>query len=366
MTTFDEPTINSTEPDSNPAGSLAPYMDIRETVRTAGYTSVTGRIRPPLAVTIPRIKRFLGNFGYYAAFDKRGPEHVVRFGFPQARPSPPPRRWINLLLFVATVFTTTTVGSFQQNGNPFLHPLDLLKGIPFSFSLIMILGSHELGHYFFGKRSGVETSLPYFLPVPHPLIGTMGAFIRIRSIIPDRNALVRLGIAGPLTGFVFALPITVVGLALSRVQPASAGAAGLGLGNSILFGLLAKIIFPRIPAHYDIFLHPTAFAGWLGLFVTALNLLPIGQLDGGHVAYGVFGRFRLFATVVVIVLLAGLGFLWPGWWVWGVLALLLGFRHPAPQDALSPLGTREKVLALVGFVILVLCFTPVPFSFRGP
>lgn len=342
--------------------SLQSYMEIREATELLEYTVVFGTIRPPIPVQVNNIKAYLKNLGYFSTFETKGGEHIVRFGY-QPIPKPTHRGiWLNILLFVATVFTTLFVGSFQNNGNPFVNPLDLIKGIPFSFSILLILGSHELGHYFTGKASGIDATLPYFLPVPHPLIGTMGAFIRIKSIIPSRNALVGLGVAGPLTGFVFALPITVIGLALSRVQMISDMKGGLGLGASIIFTLLSKIFFPNVPAGYDVVLHPMAFAGWLGLFVTALNLLPIGQLDGGHVAYGIFGTYRRFAMIAVLVGLTGLGFLWPGWWIWGLLAVVLGLRHPAPQDSISPIGKREKILALLALLVLILTFTPVPFS----
>ncbi len=349
-------------PSDEIVNSLLSFLEIREASAMLGYTVVFGKIRPPIPVNVNNIKAYLKNLGYFSTFETKGDEHIVRFGY-QSIPKPKHRGiWLNILLFVATVFTTLFVGSFQNNGNPFVNPLDLIKGIPFSFSILLILGSHELGHYFMGKASGIDATLPYFLPVPHPLIGTMGAFIRIKSIIPSRNALVRLGVAGPLTGFVFAVPITIIGLALSRVQMIADMKGGLGLGASLIFTLLSKIFFPKVPAGFDVVLHPMAFAGWLGLFVTALNLLPIGQLDGGHVAYGIFGKYRRYAMIAVLVGLAGLGFLWPGWWVWGLLAVVLGLRHPAPQDSISPIGTREKILALLALLVLILTFTPVPFS----
>jgi membrane-associated protease RseP (regulator of RpoE activity) len=350
------------DPTNETVETLSSFIEIREAMPMLTYTVIRGKIRPPLEINIDSIKRYLKNLGHFATFGQENGEHIIRFGY-QAAPKPGHRRiWVNILLFVATIFTTLVVGSFQNNGNPLLHPLDLIKGIPFSFSILLILGSHELGHYFTGKAAGVDATLPYFLPVPHPLIGTMGAFIRIKSAIPNRNALVRLGVAGPLTGFAFALPITIIGLSLSKVQMDSGMGGGLGLGSSLLMSGLSKIFFSKIPAGFDIVLHPMAFAGWLGLFVTALNLLPIGQLDGGHVAYGMFGRYRLYAMIAVLVALAGLGFLWPGWWIWGLLAVFLGLRHPAPQDNISPLGTREKILALAALLVLILTFTPVPFS----
>lgn len=342
--------------------SLAPFMEIREAARMLNYIIVWGKIRPPLEVNVHNIKGYLKDLGYFSTFETKDDEHIIRFGY-QSIPKPGHRLiWLNILLFVATVFTTLLVGSFQNNGNPFAHPLDLIKGIPFSFSILLILGSHELGHYFTGKAAGVDATLPYFLPVPHPLIGTMGAFIRIRSVIPNRNALVRLGVAGPLTGFAFALPITIIGLALSRVEMISEMKGGLGLGASLLFNLLSKIFFAKVPSGFDVVLHPMAFAGWLGMFVTALNLLPIGQLDGGHVAYGIFGKYRRYVMIATLVMLAGLGFLWQGWWVWGLLAVILGLRHPSPQDSITPLGKREKILAVVALIVLLLTFTPVPFS----
>jgi len=241
---------------------------------------------------------------------------------------------------------------------------ELAKGIPFSFALLLILGSHELGHYLTARRYGVDATLPYFLPIPHPLMGTMGAFIRIKSPIPNRRALVRLGVAGPLVGFLVSIPIVIIGLKLSRVTAVTPGLGNIAVGSSLLFGWLSQLFFPKLPPGQDVFLHPLASAGWLGFFVTALNLLPVGQLDGGHVAYVALGRFRKAFQFIALGIIAALGILWPGWILWGVLVLVLGMGHPPTQDEITPLRRSDWLLVAVAVAIFVLAFIPVPFP-RG-
>ncbi|MBM3315882.1 site-2 protease family protein, partial [candidate division WOR-3 bacterium] len=190
--------------------------------------------------------------------------------------------------------------------------------------------------------------------------GTMGAFIRIRSPVPSRSALVRVGVAGPLVGFLVCLPVTVVGLALSRVE-VLAGREVLPLGTPLLFGLISGLVHGGLAPGTDIMLHPVAFAGWLGMFVTALNLLPVGQLDGGHVVYALLGRhYRTFTLVMLGLLLAG-GLLWPGWAFWALLIAVFGLRHPPPLDDVTPLGRADIALALAALAVLALTFVPVPF-----
>jgi membrane-associated protease RseP (regulator of RpoE activity) len=268
---------------------------------------------------------------------------------------------VNVLLFVLTVGTTLLVGSINHGGNPFRHPLQLLLGWPFSVSILLVLGSHELAHYLAARRLGVEATLPYFLPVPHPMTGTMGAFIRIKSPVPTKSALVRVGVAGPLTGFLVAVPVSLVGLWLS--EPVQVAASkGIQLGSPVIFWLLSELLHPRLGPGMDLSLHPVAFAGWLGLLVTALNLLPIGQLDGGHVAYAVFGRRWQKLSWIVVAALAVLGVFWMGWPFWAVLAVLLGLRHPPPLDDLTPLGRTDWWLVAAALLVIVLTFTPTPFG----
>ncbi|MEO0108183.1 MAG: site-2 protease family protein [candidate division WOR-3 bacterium] len=374
---------------------LRQYMVISVSELGPDRGIVRGVIREPVGQSITWIKESLGLVGYAALFRRvengssELEEHMIEFGPAAEVQSRAHNPALNIVLFLLTLFTTLLIGSLQQNGNPLLlrdlsenvyvqanywrvlvqslgspNPLglrDLLLGAPFALALLLILGSHELGHYWAARHYGVDASLPYFLPIPHPLMGTMGAFIRIRSVIPNRRALVRLGVMGPLVGFLFAVPILVVGLRLSRVVPLEIAHGGIALGSSLLFGLLSKLIFPGLPAGYDISLHPLAFAGWLGFFVTALNLIPIGQLDGGHIAYATVSRYQKPFQTAVLVAVTGLGFLWPGWFFWGILVTLLGLRHPRTQDEITPLERSDWLLVLAAITVFVLAFIPVPF-----
>ncbi|MCD6333719.1 MAG: site-2 protease family protein [Candidatus Latescibacteria bacterium] len=285
-----------------------------------------------------------------------------------APPPPEPRSWVNALLFAGTIITTMAAGAMQAGANPFSHPELLVKGIPFSATLLLILGVHECAHYLAARRWGVRATLPYFIPVPPPLfmIGTMGAFIKLRSPIPNRNALVDMGASGPLAGFVVAVVVSMVGLARSEVirMPEAMEGGALLLGNSLLFSFLSNAVIGHIPEGYDVMLSPVAFAGWIGLFVTAINLLPIGQLDGGHVIYALFGsRHRLIGKLTVVALLP-LGIFWQGWFVWAFLLLMvLGMKHPPPYDMYQPLDPRRRLIGYVAIGVFLVSFTPVPFRF---
>jgi membrane-associated protease RseP (regulator of RpoE activity) len=269
---------------------------------------------------------------------------------------------LNLALFLATLCTTLFVGAIMEGADPLSHPLALVYGIPFAASLLLILGCHELGHYLTARAYGVQVSLPYFVPLPVPPLGTMGAIIRMRSPIPNRKVLFDIGIAGPLAGLTVALPVLVLGLILSPVQPL----AGVVLqeGNSLAYLLLKWFIKGPIPDGSDVMLHPMALAGWLGLFVTALNLMPLSQLDGGHIAYAVLGRgFRkgvwLFLGVLVALFLVSR---WEGWLVWVILAVALGLKHPPPLDDLTSLDGSRRKLAILALLLLVTLLTPLPFA----
>lgn len=321
---------------------------------------IRGRIVEPVQENIARLRALFESRGLLAYFSKREGEHEIMYG--QARTLKPARRWVNLVLFLATILSTLLVGSLQMGHNPFRNPLELLYGVPFSISIILILGSHELAHYVTARRMGVDATLPYFLPVPHPMTGTMGAFIRIRSAVPSRGALVRVGAAGPLVGFLAAIPVTLVGLSQSTVVTVERAGRGLQLGSPLVFDLLSRLWFGRLAPGQDVMLHPVAFAGWLGFFVTALNLLPAGQLDGGHIVYALLGRFRKYSNWVVIGILLLMGFFWLGWPFWAVLISVFGLRHPQPLDDITPLNRREKLLAIAALVVFAVSFTPAPFG----
>ncbi|MEW6683325.1 MAG: site-2 protease family protein [Nitrospirota bacterium] len=279
---------------------------------------------------------------------------------PQARPA----YGLALALFVATLGTTLLAGALMDGANPFIHPADLVRGIPFSLTLMAILLTHEMGHYITSRHYGVRASLPYFIPAPPILfmIGTFGAFINMRSPILRRGPLLEIGAMGPIAGFVVAVVAVIAGLLQSSVQPENS-LDGMKLGSPLLLQGLGAWLVDTPAKGYDLVLHPVAFAGWIGLFVTALNLLPIGQLDGGHITYALFGRRHKMISIIAVLGLAVLGVVgWPGWLVWGILGAMLGLRHPPVIDQTLPLNRRQRAIAWASLVIFVLTFTPVPFS----
>jgi len=228
----------------------------------------------------------------------------------------------------------------------------------FNVPLLSILGVHEMGHYAAARRHRVDVTPPLFLPAPS-FIGTFGAFIRLRSTIPNRNALFDVGIAGPLAGAIVAIPLLMIGLGMSEVR--AAGPGGISLGESLIFKAAAWVVLGQIPKGYDVVLHPVAFAGWIGLFVTMLNLIPSGQLDGGHIAYALFGdRYAEAARLVPYGLLL-MGILWIGWLVWAGLLFIIGTRHPRTVFDDVPLSVGRKALGGVAVLLFLLCFSPNPF-----
>jgi membrane-associated protease RseP (regulator of RpoE activity) len=271
---------------------------------------------------------------------------------------------VNIVLLLATLVTTVFVGATHRGADPFAQPWSLVLGLPFAVTLLSILGVHELGHYFTARRYGITVTLPFFIPAPVGL-GTFGAFIKMKSPVTDRKALFDVGIAGPLAGLCLALPAIVVGLSWSELVPeASSRHVGIVLGTPLLFSFLQWVTLGSLPQGADVLLHPVAFAGWIGLFVTALNLLPIGQLDGGHVAYALLGSHHRKVAIVTLLALAGMGVAyWPGWLFWAGLSLFLGLKHPPPLDDLTPLDERRRVMGVLSLLLLLSLITPSPFSF---
>jgi len=268
-------------------------------------------------------------------------------------------RPIHVVLFFATLLTTTTAGTLQAGADPFSDPRLLIRGLPFSATLMGILLVHEMGHYIVSRLHGVEATPPYFIPGPPFLIGTFGAFIRMRTPT-NRRALFDVGAAGPWAGFLVALPAVAYGLTLSDVQPLAATNEGLLLGESLVFQLLSRLAIGVSPSEATIVLHPIALAGWFGLFVTFLNLLPVGQLDGGHVVYALLGRrHRLIARLALasIMALALMG--WSGWIMWAVLVTLIGLDHPPTIDD-TPLDGRRRLGAWLTIGLFCVTFMPVP------
>ena len=294
--------------------------------------------------------------------------------FVPAQELPRHRYWLHLLLLLLTLITTSVVGAdlatafatgqpmtfdFSGYTKSWNDPSYLLTGLPFSLSLLVILMSHEMGHFLTARYYNVNATLPYFLPAPS-LIGTLGAFIRIRSVIVSKRVLFDIGIAGPLAGFVILLPLLTAGVALSKVIPGVADGGDLIFGNPLLIKGFESLLFPGVP-EADLYLHPMARAAWGGLLATALNLMPIGQLDGGHILYSVIGEKSKWVTRVAIALLVALGYIFGAvnWYLWAALLFFFGMRHPSVVDQ-RPIGQKRTWLALLALAIFVVSFTPVP------
>jgi membrane-associated protease RseP (regulator of RpoE activity) len=285
------------------------------------------------------------------------------------------RKWLHATLLALTLITTTYAGAghyvaFLSDYGPPVIPADRLAlfvhGLWYSGTILLILGAHELGHYLACRYYQVDATLPFFIPVPLPLTGTLGAFIRIREPIPTKRMLFDIGSAGPFAGFLFAVPTLFIGVALSHVAKVPPNFPGVELGEPLLFKIASWSMWRSIPDGYSINLHPMAFAAWFGLLATALNLFPIGQLDGGHISYAVFGRRSSAVTIGAICVAVGLTFFSRSWIVWTFLmvamTLAMGPHHPRTIDEHVPLDRGRQWLALAALAVFVLCFTYSPIS----
>ncbi|MGC2110068.1 MAG: site-2 protease family protein [Candidatus Korobacteraceae bacterium] len=296
-----------------------------------------------------------------------------------------PRRryWLHILLLLLTLFTTLVVGARLQDNFvrdlpafdpenfvfPLFHlgwivqsPARLVMGLPFSLTLLGILLAHEFGHFFLADKNGVYATLPYFIPAP-TFIGTFGALIRIKSPIRSRKALFDIGIAGPIAGFLVAVPVLFWGLALSKPMPPGASHPVVEFGYPLIFKLVSRLLAPLRPHAAplgSLYLHPVAVAAWVGMFATALNLLPGGQLDGGHITYAVSPRAHKWVTRVTIVVLIVMGRFWPGWWIWALILGFTGMQHPNVPKW-PDIGSGRRWLALLAVLMLALTvmLTPV-------
>jgi membrane-associated protease RseP (regulator of RpoE activity) len=301
-------------------------------------------------------------------------------------PPRPPRDplWPALILFLLTVVSTLAVGaefglSYAQNREPFSgyqnpfalmllpfeHPALLALGIPFSFTLLLILFTHEMGHYVACRIYGIDASYPYFIPAP-TLFGTFGAFIRIRSPITTRRALFDVGLSGPVAGFVVALAALAYGVATSRVVPGAEESSAVVFGHPLLTRLLSWLFHPHVDVTW-LLLNPVGRAASIGLLVTALNLLPAWQLDGGHILYSLASNRHERVSITVSLALIGLAIpAWKGWALWGVLLLILSlrFRHPPVYDQWQPLDPARRAWAVGALVMFLLCFTPWPVTLK--
>lgn len=305
---------------------------------------------------------------------------------------------INILLFIATFFSMIFAFLFSTYSGPITSDLQLIwshirpeigGALAFTFSLLAILTAHEFGHYFMARYHETKVTLPYFIPFPLSPFGTMGAFISLQEPPKNKRSLLDIGISGPLAGLIVAIPILILGLSLSPVTslPKPLPEGQLFEGNSILYLVLKYIVHGQWlpdPASYqglhpvvywiryfftglplprggmDVTIHPVAWAGWAGLLVTAFNLLPVGQLDGGHLIYGLLGEKAKKLWPVIMGVLVLMGFAWSGWWLWAFLILVFGRVQAEPLDQITELDPRRKVLARIGLILFILVFTPVP------
>lgn len=301
-----------------------------------------------------------------------GPDGIP-VGVVRPQPPPPERVGFHILLFVLTVVSTTVVGGFMFARIPveqeiatlwelLRHPALLRDGLLFSLPLMAILLTHEMGHFIACRRYGLNATLPFFIPFPLG-IGTLGAFIRIRSRLAGKQELFDVGAAGPLAGFAVTVPLLILGV--SKIEPTefTAESGALVFGEPLLFRFVLSLFHSGVPEGTGLLMHPTAAAAWFGLLVTALNLLPFGQLDGGHITYAMFGSRQRRAAWPLLAILALLGFRWFGWWIWVVVALVMGVRHPWMPDEDVPLDRRRMRLGWLCLAIFVLSLTPQPLRF---
>ncbi|MGH9441262.1 MAG: site-2 protease family protein [Thermoanaerobaculia bacterium] len=270
----------------------------------------------------------------------------------------------HLALFLLTLATTTFFGGFGLfSDRPLAQALSdasvWRSGLGFSLSLLLILGIHELGHTIACRHYGLPATLPYFIPAPIG-IGTFGAVISIRAPIERKRVLFDVGAAGPLAGFCAAIPVLLWGISTSTLATARPSGEYFEFGEPLLFRWAEHWLFPATRHGADLTLSPSGFAAWFGLLVTALNLLPLAQLDGGHILYAAIGKLQRPIGYVLFAALLGLAVLWPGWLLWAVIVLVMGIAHPPTADASERLDPKRKLLALVCLAVFVLCFTPVP------
>ena len=252
------------------------------------------------------------------------------------------------------------MGGHGPSSSPWSDPGNIVLSLVYTAVLMAILLSHEMGHYLTCRRYGLDATLPFFIPAP-TLIGTMGAFIRIRSPITRKRQLFDIGAAGPLAGFVLTVPVLAAGLAMSKVVLFLPRDQSLYFGQPLLFKFLGAFLIRGNAPGFEVILHPVAFAGWVGLLVTSINLFPIGQLDGGHILYSLFGPRAKRAGILFIAFFVVMGvFFWAGWLLWAVLVLILGLRHPPVWDGEARLGKGRTWTAIVILVIFAVSFVPAP------
>jgi membrane-associated protease RseP (regulator of RpoE activity) len=356
-------------PDEQPA-VIRQVMDVRLATEHNGVMAFRGPLRQPAEQVFEQLKRESGQQVVpLVQEDEQLGAAVVLVPKPaeQAARERPVRPWVNWLLFGLTVLTTTWAGAAHQGVDLLREPGRFAVGLPYALGLLAILGVHELGHYFTAKHHGLRVTPPYFIPGPFAP-GTFGAFIQMRSPTENRRALFDVAVAGPLAGLAVAIPALLIGLRYSGIVPADAAIqphtlGGTSVGSSVLFALLAKLSLGEALQYGHVLrLHPLAFAGWLGLIVTALNLLPIGQLDGGHIARAMFGSRvgQTISSVAMWTLFLLALFVWPGLFMWAIIIFFIAGRGTPPLNDLTPLTPGRRWLGYATFLILVLILAPLP------
>jgi membrane-associated protease RseP (regulator of RpoE activity) len=361
-------------------------MDVQLATEEAGVKTFHGQLRESAESAYAKLQRASPEGTMPLIQEDERPHAVIMLLPKPVQQQSKERPWINALLFVATIVTTTLAGAAQQGVDLLQHPDQFAVGLPYALGLLSILGMHELGHYFAGRCHGIHVTLPYFIPVPFAL-GTFGAFIQMKSQAENRRALFDVAVAGPLAGLVVAIPLLLIGLQNSTVVPGQVEGGrlttpdepanpeetappvfggGTPVTSSLLLAMLAKVAMPEA-LRYGCVLQfsPLAFAGWLGLFITGLNLMPIGQLDGGHTVRALFGhRVGSVISTVAVWSLLFLGlFVWRGLLMWAMIAFFIAGNPTPPLNDLTPLDTGRRWLGYAVLAILLLIVVPLPREF---
>jgi len=348
-------------------GQRFPYYDIRYTPNSIAF--FCNIEKESLEEKFDSLRRSLSEKGFIPMLRYEKGENIIYIIKKPKRKEKP--IWVNYLLLIATIITTIITGSILVQGyfdvwnmpNPIeiLSPDNLLKGaFLFAFPLMSILIIHEMGHYFTSKKYGIKTSLPFFMPIPPVVpgfnIGTFGAVISSRDPMPNKKALFDIGISGPIAGFLVAIPVTIIGIASSNVIPAAEITSGeTVLGSSLIFTILSDLILD-IPPGSALNMSPIAFAGWVGLLITSINLLPAGQLDGGHIFRSVLGKYQRYASWIAIFIM-----IFTGWWFFAfIIIFVFGTMHPPPLDDDTELDMKRRLFFVVALAMLILCYIPFP------
>jgi len=350
--------------------ALAGVFEVQDV--TSGLASgkamrIRGRLLVPAAQAYAHLAPLAAEHGKTLLLRRQDDQDVIVCLDWAIQPEPE-KVWVPVLLGVLTAISV--LASYMLNfvmpelsWSAFWAGLD--EGVLFTVALLAILLAHELGHYFVARRLGVPVSPPYLIPLPFSPFGTMGAVIRMKGIPPSKRAMLLTGAAGPICGLLVCLPVLIVGLTLSPVEPLPQAGSYIVEGNSLLYATLKFLVKGQwLPGNgVDLFMHPLAFAGWVGILVTGFNLIPAGQLDGGHVAYAWLGSKARLLTWGVAAALMLMGTLWPGWILWAFLIVLLGRGQQEPLESITPLTRQEVALAVLVLCLFVLTFTPVPLRY---